>query len=93
MSYIDKTETTLSKRLYYNIKTIIKEGKEINIYNIKPFIKELSTRYTDQISEFNRNNKRALSALKLVILNDNNDRFKDKTSFKDLYDNIVNTFN
>ena len=92
MSYIDKTETTLSKRLYYNIKTIIKEGKEINIYNIKPFIKELSARYTDQISEFNRNNKRALGALKSVISNDNNDCFKDKTSFKDLYDSIVKTF-
>jgi len=25
-------------------------------------------------------------------LNDNNDRFKDKTSAKDLYDNIINTF-
>ena len=93
MSYINGIEITLNKRLYYNIEIIIKEGKEINIYIIEPFIKELSIKYINRIFKFNRNNKRALSALKLVILNDNNDRFKDKTSSKDLYDSIVNTFN
>jgi len=93
MSYINKTETTLNKRLYYDVETTIKEGKETSTYNTKPFIKELSARYVNRISEFNCNNKRALSALKSIILNDNNDRFKDKTSFKDLYDNIVKTFN
>jgi ADP-dependent phosphofructokinase/glucokinase len=92
MFYINKIKITLNKRLYYDVKTIIKEGKEINIYNIKPFFKELSARYINRIFEFNRNNKRALGALKSIILNDNN-RFKDKTSFKDLYDNIVKTFN
>jgi hypothetical protein len=29
----------------------------------------------------------------LIISNNNNDRFKDKTSTKDLYDNIINIFN
>ena len=33
-----------------------------------------------------------MGALKSVISNDNNDCFKDKTSFKDLYDSIVKTF-
>jgi len=78
---------------YYDVETTIKEGKEINTYNTKPFIKELSARYINRISKFNCNNKRALDALKSIISNDNNDRFKDKTSFKDLYDNIVKTFN
>ena len=87
------TEITPSKWLYYNVEITVKEGKETSTYSTEPFTRELSARYTDQISEFNRNNKRALSALKFVILNDNNDRFKDKTSFKDLYDNIVKTFN
>jgi len=82
-----------SKRLYYDIKITIKEGKETSIYNIKPFIKELNIKYINRISEFNRNNKCALSALKSIILNNNNDRFKDKINIKDLYDNIINTFN
>ena len=87
MSYIDGIEITSSKRLYYDIEiNIIKKGKKINIYIIEFFIKELNTRYTDRISEFNRNNKHALDAFKSVISNDNNDRFKD------LYDNIINTF-
>ena len=93
MSYIDGTEITPSKRLYYDIKTsITKEGKETSTYSTKPFTRELGARYANRISEFNCNNKRALGALKSVILNDNNDRFKDKTSAKDLYDSIINTF-
>jgi len=83
MSYINGTEITSNKRLYYDIETIIKEGKETSTYSTEPFIKELNVKYTNRISEFNRNDKRALGALKSIISNNNNDRFKDKTSFKD----------
>jgi hypothetical protein len=44
------------------------------------------------MSEYNRNNKRALGALKSIISLDNNNRFKNKITAKDLYQAIINTF-
>ena len=67
MSYIDGTETLPNKRLYYDVETTIKEGKETSTYSIEPSTKELDARYADRISEYNRNNKRALGALKSII--------------------------
>jgi hypothetical protein len=92
MSYINGTESVPNKRLYYDTKTSTKDGKETISYNTEPFTKELGARYADRISEYNRNNKRALGALKSIISNDNNDRFKDKTSAKDLYNSIISIF-
>jgi hypothetical protein len=46
---------------------------------------KLSARYFNRILEYNCNNKRALSALKSIILLDNNNRFKNKITAKDLY--------
>jgi len=46
---------------------------------------KLSTRYSNRILEYNYNNKRALGALKSIILLDNNNRFKDKITAKNLY--------
>ena len=94
MSYIDSSETKLNKVLYYGIKTSKdkESGKESSSYKIDPFLKELSARYTIRLVEFNRNNKRALRVLKSIISNNNNDCFKDKTSAKDLYNNIISTF-
>ena len=54
MSYIDGTETTPSKRLYYDVETTVKEGKETSTYSTEPFTRELGARYADRISEFNR---------------------------------------
>jgi hypothetical protein len=95
ISYIDGSEFKLNKALYYSIKTSKdkESGKEISAYDLDPFLRELSVKYTDRLIEFNRNNKRALRALKSIISNDNNDRFKDKINVKDLYDSIINTFN
>jgi len=46
---------------------------------------ELGARYSNRMLEYNCNNKRALDALKSIILLDNNNRFKDKITAKDLY--------
>lgn len=93
MSYIDGSENKPNKSLYYDVKTITdKNGRETSTYNTEPFSKDLGARYADRLSEFNRNNKRALGALKSIISNDNNDRFKDKSSAKELYDSIISTF-
>jgi len=83
-----------NKALYYSIK--INRNKESNkktsAYDLDPFSRELDTRYIDRLVKFNRNNKYILGILKLIILNNNNDYFKDKINIKDLYNNI-NIFN
>ena len=78
MSYIDGTEASPNKTLYYKIITKTDDrGKELRAYG-EPISAELGARYADRLSEFSRNNKRALGALKSIISIDNNDRFKDK---------------
>ena len=95
ISYINESEFKFNKALYYNIIiTRDKESdKEISVYDLDPFSRELSVRYTDRLVEFNQNNKYALRVFKSIISNDNNDRFKNKTSVKDLYNSIINIFN
>jgi hypothetical protein len=62
MSYIDGTESSPSKSLYYKIETNInEEGKETRSYSGVISL-ELRARYSDRLSEFNRNNKKALAA-------------------------------
>jgi hypothetical protein len=73
MLYIDGTEESPSKSLYYKIETSTnKEGKETRSYGdaLSP---ELGARYSNRMSEYNRNNKKALGALKSIISLDNND--------------------
>jgi hypothetical protein len=95
MLYIDGSESKPNKALYYNIKTNKNKesNKEISAYNINLFLRELDIKYIDRLFKYNRNNKRTLRVFKLIILNDNNDYFKDKTNIKDLYNNIINIFN
>jgi gag-polypeptide of LTR copia-type len=94
ISYIDGSKSKPNKALYYSIKTSRdkESDKETSAYNLDPFSRELDARYTDRLVEFNQNNKHTLEALKSIISNNNNDRFKDKTNTKDLYDIIINTF-
>jgi hypothetical protein len=85
MSYINSIKESPNKSLYYKIETSInKKGKETRSYNNTLLLK-LSTKYSNKILEYNYNNKRALGALKLIILLDNNNRFKNKIIAKDLY--------
>ena len=79
MSYIDGSESEPNKSLYY------KDNKEA-------YSPELAVRYIERLSEYQRNNTRALGAIKSVISLDNTERFKDKKSAKDLFDAIQSTF-
>jgi hypothetical protein len=79
MSYINGSESEPDKSLYY------KDNKEA--YNPK-----LAVKYIKKLSEYQRNNIKALGAIKSVILLDNTERFKDKKSAKDLFKAIKNTF-
>jgi hypothetical protein len=90
MSYIDGSEESPDKSLYYYIK-LDKDNNETNEYGDYKS-PELGARYADRLNEFNRNNKRALGALKSIISLENNERFKDKETAEDLYDAIIETF-
>jgi len=92
MPYIDGTKTIPNKSLYHEIVTNKdKDSKDTRAYG-DAFSHELGVRYIDRVSKFSRNNKRALGALKSIILINNNERFKDKSITKDLYKAIITTF-
>ena len=78
MPYIDGTEASPNKALYYN--------------DNKPYSPELGVRYAEKLSEYDRNNKKALGALKSIILVDNTKRFKDKTDARALFKAIKATY-
>jgi hypothetical protein len=79
MPYIDGTETSPDKSLYFKA-------------NNEAYSPELAVKYHEKLSEYERNNKRALGAIKSIISIENTERFKDKTSAKDLFDAIKSTF-
>jgi len=84
MSYIDETETEPDKELYYNISNDNKADK--------PKSNELAVRYYERLSDFNRNDAKALGVLKSIISRDIIERFKDKDSSSELYSAIIDTF-
>jgi hypothetical protein len=45
----------------------------------KPYSPELAIRYIDKKAKFERNQVKTLSAIKSIILQENINRFKDKT--------------
>ena len=79
MPYIDSSETSFDRGLYY------KTEKE-------SYSSKLAIRYSEKLGEYTWNNKRALGAIKSTISLENSERFKDKTSAKELYDAIKSTF-
>ena len=78
MPYIDNSEAKPDKTLYY-------EGTTAR----SP---ELAVKYYEKESEYTRNSKRALGAIKSIISLDNIKRFKDKTSPSELWEAIISTF-
>jgi hypothetical protein len=93
MLYIDGIELAPNKSLYYNIKVKTnKNNKEISRSYNNPLLLKLGVKYSDKLSEFSRNNKKALSALKSIISLDNNNRFKDKLTAEELYKAIITTY-
>ena len=79
MPYIDNTEAKPDKNLYYKS-------------NGEPITAELAVRYYEKSSEFNKNNKRALGAIKSIISLENTERFKDKETAYELWNAINSTF-
>jgi hypothetical protein len=72
MPYIDNTEYTPDKSLYYKLNS------DSHMTN-KPYSPELAIRYIDKKAKFERNQVKTLSAIKSIILQENINRFKDKT--------------
>ena len=79
MPYISGLELEPDKSLYYE-------------ENNKAYSPELAVKYIDKLTEFQRNNIKALSVIKSVILIDNTERFKDKRTAKELFEAIKATF-
>jgi len=77
--HIDSSKTSPNRGLYYKTEK-------------KPYNPELAVRYSEKLGEYTRNNKRALGAIKSTISLENSERFKDKTSIKELYKAIKSTF-
>ena len=79
MPYIDGSETKPDKSLYY---------ESLN----EPHSPELAVRYYEKSSEYERNSRKALGALKSIISIENTERFKDKNTAISLWNAIRSTF-
>jgi gag-polypeptide of LTR copia-type len=84
MPYIDNTEHAPDKSFYY------KSNSDGHI--TKPYSPELAIRYIYKKAEFERNQTKALGAIKSIITQDNVDRFKDKTTAYNLWEAIKATY-
>lgn len=71
MSYIDNTIPRPNKSLYYNDED-------------EPKTPELGVKYEERITDYIRNNNKAIGAIKSIISIDNIERFRDKTSASSL---------
>ena len=85
MPYINGSETSPNKALYYKAST----DNTISDISYSP---ELGVKYIEKELEFQRNSKKALGAIKSIISTENIDCFKDKTSTKVLWDTIISTY-
>jgi hypothetical protein len=79
MAYIDGTENKPIKSLYYDEDGDAKSD-------------ELAVKYYEKSSEFERNNKKALGAIKSIISIENIERFKDKATASELWEAIISTY-
>jgi hypothetical protein len=73
MPYINNTEQAPDKSLYY-------ESDSDSHMTNKPYSPELAIRYINKKAKFERNQIKALGAIKSIISTDNVNRFKDKTT-------------
>ncbi|KAF7939175.1 uncharacterized protein EAE97_007256 [Botrytis byssoidea] len=75
MTYIDGTEAPPNKALYTNSK-----GEFLS--------RELAITYNDNLSEYHRDERKALGAVQSITSSDLVGRFMDKKTAKDLWDSI-----
>ena len=89
MPYIDESEEEPDKSLYYNISKDPNNSKDQLIIAKS---NKLAVKYHEKLFEYNRNNAKALGAIKSIISRDNIERFSDKESAYDLYNAITSNF-
>jgi len=77
MPYIDNTEHIPDKLLYYKLDS------DSYVTN-KPYSPKLAIWYIDKKAKFERNQIKALGAIKSIISANNINRFKDKTTANSL---------
>ncbi|CAL3961970.1 unnamed protein product [Diplocarpon coronariae] len=85
MSYIDGSELPPRRFIYF------KRESESSTYI--PISDELSVRYYKKLGDFERASKKALGALKSIISLENQKRFRDKSTAKELFKAIKATYN
>ncbi|KAK6582604.1 hypothetical protein PZA11_005012 [Diplocarpon coronariae] len=83
MSYIDGSELPPRRSIYF------KRESESSTYI--PISDELSVRYYEKLGDFERASKKALGALKSIISLENQERFRDKSTAKELFEAIKAT--
>ena len=81
MLYIDNTEQAPDKLPYYKLDS------DSHVTN-KPYSPKLAIRYINKKAKFERNQIKALGAIKSIISLDNIDRFKNKITANSLQDAI-----
>ncbi|CAL3968142.1 unnamed protein product [Diplocarpon coronariae] len=84
MSYIDGSELPPRRSIYF------KRESESSTYI--PISDELSVRYYEKLGDFERASKKALRALKSIISLENQERFRDKSTAKELFEAIKATY-
>ncbi|CAL3971562.1 unnamed protein product [Diplocarpon coronariae] len=85
MSYIDGSELPPRRSIYF------KRESESSTYI--PILDELSIRYYKKLGDFERASKKALGALKSIISLENQERFREKSTAKELFEAIKATYN
>jgi hypothetical protein len=79
MPFIDGSEPKPDKSLYYN-------------ENGTPRSPELAVKYFERSTDYERNQKKALGALKSIISIENRERFKDSQTAAELWHEIIKLF-
>ncbi|CAL3962787.1 unnamed protein product [Diplocarpon coronariae] len=85
ISYIDGSELPPRRSIYF------KRESESSTYI--PISDELSVRYYKKLGDFERASKKALGALKSIISLENQKRFRDKSTAKELFEAIKAIYN
>ncbi|CAL3964919.1 unnamed protein product [Diplocarpon coronariae] len=84
MSYIDGSELPPRRSIYFK--------RESESLTYIPISDELSIRYYKKLGDFKRASKKALGALKSIISLENQERFRDKSTAKELFKAIKATY-
>ena len=95
LNYID-TFASVVKQMAWRLIFALAVLNSWFIYKVDmisaPYSAELAVKYQEKLELFEANNQKALGALKSLISLENQERFKDKKTAKELYNAIKTTF-